>query len=776
MEQPGLTSAEAGRLFTKYGPNSVPEQRPGILKRLAKWLFSPITLMLLAAAALSWFSRHQFDFWLIMFLTGLNGFITFGQERRAGAAVEELRSKLRVFIRTLRDGQWQPVASEQLVPGDLVELGVGGLVPADADLVEAKNLTANEAALTGESLPKDKVPGDQLLAGSYVTTGLARARLTRTGARTTFGKAILLVEKATKRSLLEQDMLSVAYLLSITSLVAVTILTLVFLAGHQPLPELLRLDLSLLIAGVPVSLPTVMTIIISIGVVELSHRGVIVRQMSALENLANVNLLLSDKTGTLTQNTITVARVVPYDGMDEAGVLAWAAAVSTVEQDPINHALRAAAAEHPAGHAAQLLDTVPADSQRKRTTGYLKAADGELTISVGAVQVVTALCRADPRIQSRADRDVAAAAADGFRVLAVAQAEGRREEGMKLLGLVMLSDPPRADAKQTIEALRLEGIETKMITGDNLAIATRIAQLLGLRGRVKPAGELPPPGAAVSKSWWHAAAGFAEILPEDKYRLVEAAKHDFVVAATGDGVNDLPSVAAADIGIAVANSVDALKSSADVVLTAPGVAVVKDALTESRKIFERLYSYSVYRISESLRLIVTIAVLGLLVHSYPITPIQLILIAFLNDLPIISLAFNRVRTGHAPASSRSKRKLYRGILHGTVGIASSLLLFYIMRYPARLPIEVIQTAFFLKLTVAGHMLIYVAHTDEPWYRFLPSRQVIAATTVTQLIATLIAGAGLFMTPLPLEWILIVWVWSFGWMQVSDMVKALVSKK
>lgn len=772
----GLTSKKAQQLIAAVGPNTVPEKKISLLRRIGKWLFSPITLMLLAAAGLSWASQHTIDLWLILFLTFLNGLISLGQEYKASKAIDSLRDKLQINVRVLRDDSWVELDSRELVPGDIIELSVGSLVPADSKILSAENLSVNEASITGESLPKSKSKNQLLLAGSYLTTGVVQAEVTKTGAATAYGRALMMIEKSNKRSLLEKDILGISYLLAGASLAAVALLTIWLLPLSKSPSELLRLDLSLIIAGVPISLPTVMTIIISIGVTRLSHKNVIVRQMSALENLANVNLLLSDKTGTLTQNRISVVKVITYGKLPASDLLRIASTIATVEQDPINYALRKASANLPSKPILHLLSSIPADSERKRTSGKLLVDGKKRLATVGAFQIVRTLCRVSPAKIKQITDDVEAAANEGFRTLAVAYTSGTSENNMKLVGLILLADPPLPRARGVISYLGAEGIQTKMLTGDNLAIAQHTASQLGLKGAVLPATKIPDdPG--MHKGWWsNEVAGFAEILPEDKYQIVEGAKRHFVVAATGDGVNDLPSLSTADIGIAVSNAVDSLKSSADIVLTTPGIEVIKDALIESRKVFERLYSYSVYRISESLRLIITIAVLGVTVHTYPITPAQIILIAFLNDLPIITLAFNRVKTTHAPAMSRSKRKTYRGVLHGGIGIASSLLMFYYMYYVANLPLEIIQTAFFLKLTVAGHMLIYVAHTDERWYRFLPSRQVILATTITQLIATLMAGVGLFMAKLPIEWIVFVWIWSFAWMQASDLAKVLVPKK
>lgn len=713
--------------------------------------------MLLAAAFLSLVGKEYFDFYLILALTVLNGIIGYWQESKANKAVEALKSKLKVRVIVKRDNKWQEIDSTLLVIGDEVSLGVGSLIPADGFLKKATNLTINEAALTGESLPKTFAVNDPVLSGAFVLTGSGIFEVNRTGAKTTYGKSILLVEDSSKRSFLQRDIMKISYLLSAASIIGIIILTVFFLMRHQPLTELLRLALSLAIAGVPISLPTVMSIIISLGVLELSKKNVIVRRMSALQNLANVNLLLTDKTGTLTQNSISVSKVHSYDdNYDESAILNIAAASATNNHDPIDQALHSS--RRP-GNEPTIKDIIPADSIRKRVTCQLVIDNHDFITSVGAPQIVAHLCKLSGKKAAKFETDVKKAARDGYRALAISIAEGNEEKNMNLIGLIYLADPLRPESASVIKFLNKQGISVKLLTGDNLSISQQISHQLGLIGKTIAARILTHDETKTDKIWWDNHSGFAEVLPTDKHRFVEQAKKQYVVAVTGDGVNDLPAISASDVGIAVSNAVDALKSGADIVITRPGISVIRDALIESRKIFERLYSYSVYRISESYRLILTIVILGVMVQAYPVTPVQLILLAFLNDLPIITLAVNRVRLTNSPAKSSSRKKFYRGILHGTVGVLSSIGMFLLLFYVFQLPLVIIQTAFFLKFTVSGHMLIYVAHTDQPWYKFLPSKSVIIATSLTQLVATIIALFGVFMPTIP------GWLYLFGFGQL-----------
>ena len=349
---------------------------------------------------------------------------------------------------------------------------------------------------------------------------------------------------------------------------------------------------------------------------------------------------------------------------------------------------------------------------------------------------------------------------------------------MQIVGLLALSDTLRHDAKNVIDFMRDNGIGVAMVTGDNRAIAMQIAKELHLENPHIVTKETldAMQEKGLTKEFFLTTAAFAEILPEDKLRLVERAKDFFVVAANGDGVNDLPALKASNVGIAVMNAVSVLKATADIVLLSNGISVIRDAIIESRKIFARLYTYSLYRISESLRLIVTITVLGILYRVYPLTALQIIIIAVLNDIPIISLATDKVSATPRPAKINAKKRFTLSSLYGLTGVANSLILFLIMRNLLHLDWNTIQTIYFLKITVSGHMLVYVAHTKERWWKFLPSAPVIWATSLTQLVSTLLAFTGLLMpTHISLFWIAVAWIWSFGWMQVAELVKILQQK-
>lgn len=772
----GLSSSQVENLLRKNGYNEIPEKQISLASKILKNINSPIAIMLLLAAGLSFALVKTFDGYFILILLVLNIAITLWQENKADNAIKKLNETMEQKIKVFRDNKWEYVASRLLVLGDIIQLTSGEVIPADGKVVEANHISVNESALTGESLPKDKKENDSVFSGSFIASGIAVIQVTTTGTKTNFGKTLFSVERVMKKSLLEKDIISISRFLTILSLIAVAILTIVFLLKRASFLELLTLDLSLIIAGIPISLPTVMTLIIEFGVLTLAAKNVIVRRLSALEDLANVNFLLTDKTGTLTKNKISIQDVYAYDGFTHNDVLSYASILASCEGDnPIDTAITEKIQElHLAIPVFTKIDFIPADSKRKRSTIVITKDDKDMVISVGAPQIVVQHCVLEDITQKKFKHEVETLASGGYRTLAIAIAENSKEEKqMKIVGLLALSDTLRSDAKSVVQFLEENGIGVTMVTGDNRAIAANIAKQLSLDdGKIVTKDELNKINwGTLNGKFLQNTGAFAEILPEDKFRLVQQAKKYFVVASNGDGINDLPAIKAANVGIAVKNAVTALKATADIVLLSDGISVIRDAIIESRKIFERLYTYSLYRISESLRLIVTIAVLGILYGVYPMTALQIILIALLNDIPIISLAFDKVRITNRPAKINAKKRFALSSLYGIVGIANSLLLFFLTRNILHLDWNIIQTMFFLKLTVSGHMLIYVAHTKGRWWKFLPSKQVVWATSITQILATLLAFTGFLMSGKLTLWeIGFIWIWALFWMQISELMK------
>ncbi|NMC36381.1 HAD-IC family P-type ATPase [Candidatus Beckwithbacteria bacterium] len=778
----GLTSQEAAQRLTIYGYNEIAAKKVSFLVKYGKRFISPISLMLLTASGLSFFSHKIFDAYFILLLLLLNQIITAWQEHKADTAIQKLNHRLETKLQVLRDHLWQAISTRELVPGDLVKVSVGSVIPADGKVTEAYKFELNESAVTGESLPKEKNSGDQVVSGAYVISGWALIEVVATGSRTYFGKTLLSVEKINKQSLLEKDILTISRFLTLVSFAALLLLTIVLLLHQAPILEILTLDLSLVIAGVPISLPTVMTLIIELGVVELSKKQVLVRRLSSLQDLANVNLLLTDKTGTLTTNSITIHSVTPFGKTNITTVLSLAKLAC--QEDPnsiISQAVfRKSHHLHISKDEASILHFTAADSDRKHSTTAVKMKGKTFALEFGAPQVVAKLCKLTNNQRHQFEQEINNLARRGYRTVALAKnTKLKSRHKAQLLGILAISDRLRPEAASVANYLKHNGIDMTMVTGDNRAIAQEIASQLRFgKHTIVAKSELEAIGLKKLKAEvFTTTAAFAEILPKDKYELVVAAKKYFTVASTGDGINDLPALKAANISIAVANAVDILKATADIVLLSNGISVIKDALFESKKIFARLYSYSVYRISESLRLIITILILGVWYHTYPLTPIQLILLAILNDIPIISLAFDRVRVSLKIQRDKLKHRFALSTLFGLVGVFNSLLLFLILTQYAHLSWEYIQTIYFLKLTIGGHLLVYVARTKKIWFSYLPSLPVIITTSITQLIATILAATGLFMpAKISLLWIGLTWLWCLLWMQLSELSKQLFYKK
>lgn len=777
----GLSSTEAGQRLTQFGRNALEEKKTNPLQKLLSYFWGPIPWMIEVAAILSALVRHWPDFVIIMALLIFNAVIGFWQEFKAANALEALKSQLALRARVRRDGQWHEVDAAELVPGDIIRLRMGDIIPADAKLTEGDYLAVDQSALTGESLPVDKKQGEIAYSGSVAKQGEMAAVVTATGSDTFFGRTAKLVEGAGAPSHFQKAVLAIGDYLIFMSLGLVAILILVQLYRGAPFLELMQFALILTVASIPVAMPAVLSVTMAVGALALSKMKAIVSRLQSIEEMAGIDILCSDKTGTLTQNKLTLGTPEIFGAVDAQGlILAGALASKAENKDAIDLAVIGGLSDPKMLDSYTQTGFVPFDPVGKRTEGHIQGTDGKaFKVTKGAPQVILALCQVDASTAARANGVIDALAAKGDRTLGVAQMDD--SQNWRFLGILPLYDPPREDSKETIANAEAHGIQVKMVTGDNVAIAREIAGQLGLGKNIQPAtalfdGENKRSAADVADQI-DRADGFAQVFPENKYDIVKALQaQGHLVAMTGDGVNDAPALKQADVGIAVSGATDAARAAADLILTAPGLSTIIQAIEGARRIFERMNAYAIYRITETIRIMIFMVAAMLVFNHYPITAIMIIMLALLNDLPIMAISVDNTWLDPKPVRWQMHRVLTLATILGLVGVVETFLLLIIVKVWMVLPIDVIQTIIFLKLSVAGHLTLFVARTRRPmWTRPFPAPILLGAILGTQAIAALIAGFGLLVTPIPWEYIGLIWAYCLVWVVIEDWAKLAVYK-
>ena len=782
MSEMGLTSAEVTDLHRQYGFNDIPEEKKHPLLKFMSYFWGPIPWMIEAAALLSAAIAHWDDFYIILLLLVTNAVVGFFQERKAENAIELLKKQLAPAARVLRDGIWQEIPARDLVPGDIVHIRLGDIVPADAVLGSGNYLLLDESALTGESLPVEKKSGDTVYSGSIARQGEMDARVKSTGADTFFGKTAKLVQAKPPRSHFQAAIERIGNFLIILAIALVSIVIIVALIRSASLPDTLQFALILVVAAIPAALPAVMTVTLAVGAVALAQKEAIVSRLSAIEEMAGMDTLCSDKTGTLTENSISIGEIRAFPGFSEQDVLIAAARASRRESsDPIDVAIISRYDHLTSGPDAartEILDFVPFDPVTKFSKATVREQPGStFEVAKGAPQAIASLAGTDGTIASTLDGWVSSFAAKGFRSLGVARTDttGR----WQYLGMIGLFDPPRGDSSATLMEAKNLGVNVKMITGDHIAIAKEISRQVGLGQNILSRTALISGEGEEARTQLEDADGFAQVLPEDKFRIVKTQQEgDHIVGMTGDGVNDAPALREADAGIAVAGATDAAKSAADIVLTKPGLSVIIDAIEQSRRIFRRMENYAVYRIAETVRILIFLTLCIIVLDFYPITALMLVVLAILNDLPIMMIAFDNTPVAKKPVRWQMNRIMTLSTILGIMGVVSSFILLWVAREYFHLAAGIIQTLIFLKLAVAGHMTIYLARTGQQhfWERPYPSPALFGTAEITQLGATLIAIYGVFMTPVSWTLALIVWGYALLSFLINDQIKVWLFRK
>jgi H+-transporting ATPase len=776
----GLSHAEAEKRLRQFGPNEIPEKKRNPIIKFLSYFWGPIPWMVETAVILSAIMGHWEDFAIILALLMVNALVGFGQEHQAGSAVAALRRRLALKARVLRGRKWGEVPARELVPGDVVRVRLGDIVPADIKLIDGEYLLVDESALTGESLPVEKHVSDVSYSSSIVRQGEMNALVVTTGMNSYFGKTTKLVAEAKTRSHFQQAVIRIGDYLIVLAAILVTIVFVVAIFRHAGILETLQYALILTVASIPVALPAVLTVTMAVGAVALARREAIVSRLVSIEEIAGVDILCADKTGTITENNLSVAEVKHMNGFTDEDVLLFAGLASRAEdQDPIDTAVIAKAASlklTEKGKSYTPISFKPFDPVSKRTEATLEDADKkQFRATKGAPQVILSLIAAKNVISDEVDRSVNAFAEKGYRALGVAKTDAANN--WQYVGLISIYDPPRTDSAETIKRAESMGVDVKMITGDHIAIAKEVASELHMGTNIVPATTLlRNKNEREIQKFVEEADGFAEVFPEHKYRIIESLqKRGHIVGMTGDGVNDAPALKKADAGIAVAGATDAARSAASIVLTKPGLSVIIDAINESRKIFQRMNNYSIYRIAETMRVVIFLTLAIVIFNFYPLTAIMIVMIAMLNDIPIMMIAYDNAKTREKPVRWRMRHVLTLAIVLGMLGLISSFLLFFIALEVFHLDTFTIETLIFLKMTVAGHLTIYQARTDEKhfWARPLPSIRLFGTTELTQLAGTVIAVYGVFMTPLGWPFAIFVWGYAMGFFFLNDSVKVLI---
>jgi H+-transporting ATPase len=772
----GLSQAEGEKRLTQYGPNEIEEKKTNPFLKFLTYFWGPIPWMIEAAVILSAVARHWPDFAIILLLLMANAVVGFWEEHQAGNAIAALKAKLAIKARVRRDGKWTTPEARELVPGDVIRVRLGDIVPADARLLEGDPVEVDQSALTGESLPATRKPGEAVFSGSIIRQGEIDAMVYATGANTYFGKTAQLVQEAHTVSHFQRAVLKIGdYLIILAVALVVVIIAVALFRGDRMLTTL-QFALVLTVAAIPVAMPTVLSVTMAVGARLLARKEAIVTRLAAIEELAGVDVLCSDKTGTLTQNKLTLGDPFSVNNVPADQVILNAALASRADnKDTIDLAVLGGLKNDQALKGYQVVHFQPFDPVHKRTEATVKGTDGkEFKVTKGAPQVILELSANAGQVKPAVEKAVNEFAARGFRSLGVARADAQGP--WQFLGVLPLFDPPREEAKATIATARQMGVNVKMVTGDQVAIARETAGKLGLGTNILDAsgfGDTKHHETAQLAESIEKADGFAQVFPEHKFHIVDVLQQrGHIVGMTGDGVNDAPALKKADCGIAVSGATDAARAAASIVLMTPGLSVIIDAMKESRKIFQRMNSYAIYRIAETLRVLLFMTLAILIFNFYPLTAVMIVMLALLNDGAILSIAYDNVHYKDKPEAWNMRMVLGIATVLGVIGPVAAFGLFYLGDRVFHLDHPHLQPMMYLMLSVAGHMTIFLTRTRGPFWSIRPARILWAAVLGTQIVATLIAVYGLFMTPLGWGWALFVWGYALIWALLSDRVKLL----
>jgi H+-transporting ATPase len=766
----GLTTSQAEERLGHHGPNMIAAARPKTLSSFLRRFWGVVPWMLEAAVIIDLILGKWVEAGVIAVLLVGNSAMGFLQEGRAQKALALLRQRLIVNARVRRDGDWQMLPATELVPDDVVYLRLGDVVPADLRVIDGQ-MQVDQSQLTGESMPVDVEPLGTAYAGSFVNRGEATGMVTATGARTFFGKTAELIRTAEPPRRLEVLIVKIAtYLGGLVMVLAIAAFVAMILRG-VPLSEMLPFGVILLVGSVPIMLPTMFTMTAALGAHALAESGILVTRLSAIQDAASMDVLCLDKTGTLTENRLTVGTLAPMDQVTEDQLLIWGAQASdAATQDPIDLAiLKAATARGLSETALRRTGFVPFDPATKRSEATFEQQGKSLRVVKGAPATIAGLT--GTAWAGIAD-DVARLAADGSRVIAVAAGSG---SDLSLAGFIGLTDPPRTDSAALIADLQKRGVRPLLVTGDGEATARAIAAKVGIAGEVAPPRTLRE---GLDPQLATRFAIFAGVYPQDKFYLVQALqKAGHTVGMTGDGVNDAPALRQADVGIAVARATDVTKAAASLVLTRPGLAEIIVAVDGSRRIYQRMRNFTLAMISRKMSTPTFYALWVIFTGALVVSPVQMVLLMLVGDISMMSVSTDRVAPSDKPDRWDVGPLSITGLTFAALLIALNSLVFWSAANVLHLGPAEAQTLVFVWLVFAGSqgILFLTRGRGLVWSRPIPGRWVLLSTALAVALVTILATQGWLMAPISLMLVAGLLILTGVFLIVGSVIKLLAKR-
>ena len=754
----GLAGSEAGRRLEIFGYNEITEEKKSLLLEFLRRYWGPMPWLLELAMGLSFILGHYLEGTLIFALLTVNAVIGHFHSLSSQKAVDMLKKKLAIRAKALRDGKWTITGAREIVPGDIISVNLGDIVPADVVVVSG-GLSVDESALTGESLPVEAGRFDIVYSGSVIRRGEAGAIVVNTGPNTYFGRTAELVKIAKPKSHQEEVMLAIVRYMLYIGIIASLLVSAYAIAIKISVLSILTFAVIFLMGAVPVALPAVLTIVQAAGAMELAKKGALVTRLDSIEDAASIDVLCLDKTGTVTQNKLTVTESISFFKHSKEDVVRLAALSSREEgMDPIDLAVIGYAGSAAIDlNAYKQISYTPFNPSIKRTEAIVATDGKRFKVIKGAAQIVISMCHElDKDTVEQAKGIIEEHSRKGYRALAVAVSKADDMDNLEFAGILSLADPPRPDSKEMIEEAKKLGIKPMMLTGDNLAIAKEIARQVGIGGRIIRLADIEDLSENERVRIVGESDGLAEIYPEDKYKIVKLLQsRGHMVGMTGDGVNDAPALKQAEMGIAVSNATDVAKASASIVLTEPGISVIIDAVSISRKTYQRMLTWVINKVTKVIEFVGLLTLGFFWLHKVVLSLLGMALLVFANDFVTMSVATDNVKQTINPNKWNVRNIILASMIPGLLLIAEDTIMIFAGIKYFHLGWAELGTLVMLNLIFNSQFRVLIVRERRHFWSSVPSKGLLAMVASTIAGFALLGVYGLFIPPLATHQVLAV---------------------